>query len=74
MSKPSSITLQQLKVSLQDEQTKRDALVERGRAAFKLGIEERDCPMGDPSQRKLWTDGYRLEREKFSTMLKRWSA
>lgn len=73
MSKQKAISLQQLRSDMQTEQAKRDALVEQGGRAYRMGIEERDCPLNDPSQRKLWSEGYRIAREKFSTMLKRWA-
>jgi ribosome modulation factor len=74
MSKQKAISLQQLRSDLRTEQAKRDALVDQGRRAYHLGIEERDCPLNEPSQRKLWSDGWRIARDKFSAMLKRWAA
>lgn len=73
MSKQKAISLQQLKQDLKTEQQKRDALVEQGARAYRLGIEERNCPLNEDSGRKLWLEGYTKEREKFSSMLKRWA-
>jgi hypothetical protein len=65
------ISLEQLKANLKTEDDKRLALVNQGRAAYRLGIEEYNCPMKALSEKKLWAEGYRLEREKFSELLRR---
>jgi hypothetical protein len=61
-------TLAQLKQQMSTEQAKRDALVDKGRRAYHLGIEEYNCPEKDPSARKLWSAGYKIAKEKFEAL------
>ncbi len=58
--------LLEVKERLDAAQVERDKVIERGRRAFRLGIEKRDNPVNTPSERKLWENGYDLEREKFA--------
>ncbi len=48
-----------------------DEFVDEGRRAYRLGIEERDCPKTEDRSRKLWLEGYRKERDKFTQLLQR---
>jgi hypothetical protein len=59
------ISLQQLKANILTEEEKRKALVDKGAAAFRLGIERRDCPLKLDSERRLWENGYDNARKAF---------
>jgi hypothetical protein len=47
-------------------QASRDAVVNKGRLAYKMGIELRNCPEKDLSQQKLWEFGWESERKEFT--------
>lgn len=51
--------------------TDTERIVELGRLAYRMGIEERANPRNSPTERNLWERGYKLEREKFSQLLAR---
>lgn len=67
-------TLAQLKQQMSEEQKKRDAVVDKGRRAYHLGIEEYNCPENEPSARKLWAAGWHLAKEKFEKLFPRRAA
>jgi ribosome modulation factor len=72
MSKQQAISLVELKAEMSADQAKRDALVAQGRRAYRFGIEFRNNPLRDPSQRTLWENGWELARRDFTMMLQRW--
>jgi hypothetical protein len=65
------ISLMQLKANLQSEEDKRQALIDQGRRAYKLGIEEVNCPLKELSERKLWSLGWTKARNEFLELLRR---
>jgi len=66
--------LTEFKEKFDAAQIERDRIIGLGRRAYRMGIEKRDNPLNSPSDRKLWENGYDLERESFATMLTRWKA
>lgn len=58
-----TLTLQGLKQELAKQDAERDALVDKGRRAYRFGIEKRDCPEKVESARALWAMGWEKERE-----------
>lgn len=68
MSKKNQISLQQLKSQIQTEQSKRDALVEQGGRAYRMGIEKHNCPLSDLSARQLWSEGWEKAKKQFESM------
>ena len=65
------ISLTQLKANLATEEQKRQEIIEQGARAFKLGIEQRNCPRKFEGERKLWDIGYEKARKSFDEMLRR---
>ena len=57
---------------LQTEQAARDSVVNRGRLAYRMGIELRDNPEKVLSSQKLWEIGWKKERESFQQVLDSW--
>ena len=62
------ISLQQLKSQIVTEQQKRDALVEQGGRAYRMGIEKHMCPLSDLSAKQLWTEGWDKARKAFEAV------
>ena len=60
--------LMEVSKRLAKEQEGRDKIVDQGRRAFRLGIEFRDCPLPDLSQRKLWEAGWENEKKSFDAV------
>jgi hypothetical protein len=57
---------------LKTEQAVRDRVVNKGRLAYKMGIELRNNPEKLLSAQKLWETGWEKERESFTQMMDRW--
>lgn len=57
-----------------ESQAGRDKVVNQGRLAYRMGIEFRNCPLKELSQRKLWEAGWTKEEITFKQMLDRWKA
>ena len=68
MSKQNQMSLSELKQSMATEAAKRDEVVEQGGRAYRLGIEKKDCPLREPSQRQLWSEGWDKARKAFESM------
>lgn len=49
----------------------RDAVIDSGKRAYRMGIELRNNPRKSDSERNLWEIGWNHERDSFSTLLKR---
>ena len=49
----------------------RDKLIEKGRLAFRMGIELRDSPEKDERNAKLFKQGWELESAKFTESQRR---
>lgn len=65
------ISLAQLRANIATEEQKRQAIIEQGAAAYKLGIDQRNCPRKELGERKLWDIGYDKARKAFDEMLRR---
>ena len=65
------ISLQQLKANIKSEDDKRQALIDQGRRAYRFGIEQRDCPLKELSEQKLWGIGWEKSRNEFLELLRR---
>ena len=48
-----------------------DAVVEKGRLCFRMGIEKHNNPEKAPLLRELWEMGWKLESDKFYSSQKR---
>jgi hypothetical protein len=57
---------------LKTEQAQRDKIVDKGRLAYRMGIERFNNPEKVPSAQKLWEVGWEKEQELFRNMLDRW--
>jgi hypothetical protein len=57
---------------LKTEQQARDRVVDKGRLAYRMGIELRNNPEKVLSAQKLWEIGWEKERGSFTQMLDRW--
>jgi len=57
---------------LKTEQQARDKVINKGRLAYRMGIELRNNPEKVLSSQKLWEIGWEKEREIFQQMLDRW--
>jgi hypothetical protein len=57
---------------LKTDQQARDRVVDKGRLAYRMGIELRNNPEKVLSAQKLWEIGWGKERESFTQMLDRW--
>jgi hypothetical protein len=57
---------------LKTEQQTRDKIVNKGRLAYRMGIELRNNPEKLLSAQKLWETGWEKERESFTQMMDRW--
>ena len=55
---------------LKQRQQERDAIVDKGRRAYRFGIELRNCPLTD-SAAALWKIGWENERSVFERLLQR---
>jgi hypothetical protein len=54
-----------------DSQAQRDAVVRKGRLAYRMGFELRNSPEKDLSRRNLWEIGWKQAASEFDAMLKR---
>jgi ribosome modulation factor len=54
-----------------ETQAARDAVVNKGRLAYRMGIELRNCPEKDLSKRNLWEIGWKAAAADFDALLKR---
>lgn len=66
------ISLQQLKSDLAAEQAARDAVIEKGARAYRLGILQPNNPEKELSRRNLWDIGWEAARAKFTALLKKY--
>jgi hypothetical protein len=55
---------------LAKEQQARDKVVDQGRRAFRLGIEQRNCPLSSDLA-KLWNAGWENEKKAFDAVWSR---
>lgn len=55
-------------------QQERDGIAAAGARAFMLGIELRDNPRRQPTERKIWGEGYASKQRWFSALLQRWKS
>jgi ribosome modulation factor len=66
-----TLTLQGLKQELANQDAERDALVDKGRRAYRFGIEKRDCPERIESARALWVIGWERAQKEFEATNRR---
>jgi hypothetical protein len=67
-----ALTLGQLKQEMISQEAERTRIVNRGRLAYRMGLELRNNPEKVLSSQKLWDTGWEKEREIFQQMLDRW--
>lgn len=48
-----------------------DAVVQQGRRAYHLGIEQRSNPLNRQLERELWDKGWENARDKWTALLRR---
>lgn len=62
-----NLKLQAGKARMQSEEVKRNAVIEQGGRAYRMGIEKRNCPLND-DRRALWEMGWDRAEQDFKKL------
>lgn len=66
------ITLGELKSQMVTEANRNEKIAQKGRLAYRMGIERRNNPENSPTARTVWERGWDAAKVEFEALLQRW--